>query len=240
MRRFACISLGLHVALLVGLLAWFRHGGPVVDAPDRQAAVELVMLENQGAGPTTAPPEPAPDLAASTPLEPPEPPPAPPPPQPSDTAEAEEALPLPPPPPPAAPSPQPVQPSAQKPRPTAPPVRHAMQAPEINLGGTDSETNVIVTGANVIPASVDAGFRNKEPVYPPEAVRRAEQGAVILLIHVSPEGLASGVDVLKSSGHVLLDRAARDSVTAWHFLPAVKDGEPIPFDMTLRVSFQLE
>ena len=43
---------------------------------------------------------------------------------------------------------------------------------------------------SVIPASVDAKFRNREPVYPPEAVRRAEQGAVILLIHVSPAGSA--------------------------------------------------
>ena len=115
-----------------------------------------------------------------------------------------------------------------------------MQAPEINLGGTDSETNALVSGPSVIPARVDAMFRNKEPVYPPEAVRRAEQGAVMLLIHVSPEGLASGVDVLKSSGYRSLDRAAREAVTAWHFLPAVKDGEPIAFDMALRVNFQLE
>jgi protein TonB len=119
-------------------------------------------------------------------------------------------------------------------------VQQAMQAPEINLGGTNSETNAIVSGPSVIPASVDAAFRNKEPVYPPDAVRRAEQGAVVLLIRVSPLGLASGVDVLKSSGYRSLDRAARDAVTAWHFLPAVKDGQPIPFDMTLRVSFQLE
>ena len=115
-----------------------------------------------------------------------------------------------------------------------------MQAPEINLPGNDSETNAFVIGEHVIPASIDAKSRNREPVYPLEAVRRAEQGAVILLIHVSPEGLASGVDVLKSSGHASLDRAARDAVAAWHFLPAVKDGQPIPFDMPMRVTFQLE
>jgi protein TonB len=87
---------------------------------------------------------------------------------------------------------------------------------------------------------MDAKFHNQEPAYPPEAVRRAQQGAVILLIHVSPEGLASGVDVFRSSGFSLLDRAARDAVERWHFLPAVKDGVPIPFDMTLRVVFRLE
>lgn len=237
MRRFAVLSLGLHAALLIGLLAWFRQAPPPNDAPDRRGAVELVLVEHEGSGPPTAPPEPAPDGAASTPPEEPAPLPPPSPPQPAETAETEETLPLPP--PPAPPPPQPARPS-RPPSPAAPPVRQAMQAPEINLGGTDSETNALVSGPSVIPARVDAMFRNKEPVYPPEAVRRAEQGAVMLLIHVSPEGLASGVDVLKSSGYRSLDRAAREAVTAWHFLPAVKDGEPIAFDMALRVNFQLE
>jgi periplasmic protein TonB len=237
MRRFAVISLGLHAILLVGLLVWFGRGPPPRDAPDKEGAVELVMVESQGAGPATAPPEPAPEIAASAAPEQPAPP-APVLPPPPDTTEAEEQVPSPP--PPAAPSPDPVQPSVPTPPVPSPPVQQAMRAPEINLPGNDSETNAFVIGEHVIPASIDAKSRNREPVYPLEAVRRAEQGAVILLIHVSPEGLASGVDVLKSSGHASLDRAARDAVAAWHFLPAVKDGQPIPFDMPMRVTFQLE
>jgi protein TonB len=237
MRRFAAVSLGLHAALLAFLLVWFGRGPPARDAPDKEGAVELVMVESQGAGPPTAPPAPAPEAAPSALPEQP----APPPPPPTDTAEAEEQLPLPSPPPPAqTPSPDPVQPSEPTPTVAAPPVQQAMQAPEINLPGNDSETNAFVVGDHVIPASIDAKSRNKEPVYPLEAARRAEQGVVILLIHVSPEGLASRVDVVKSSGHALLDRAARDAVTAWHFLPAVKDGVPIPFDFPIRVTFQLE
>jgi periplasmic protein TonB len=242
MRRFAAISLGLHVALLAGLLVWFGRGPPARGAPDKDAAVELVMVEGQGTGPPTAPPEPAPESAASAqpdlqaPAEQ-QAPDVPPPPQPADTADANEQLP---PPPPATPSPDPAQPSAPTPPVATPPEQQAMRAPEINLPGNDAETNALVIGNHVIPASIDARSRNREPVYPPDAVRRAEQGAVILLIHVSPEGLASGVDVLESSGHASLDRAARDAVTAWHFLPAVKDGRPIPFDMPMRVTFQLE
>jgi outer membrane biosynthesis protein TonB len=37
-----------------------------------------------------------------------------------------------------------------------------------------------------------------------------------------------------------LDSAARDAVLSWHFLPAVKDGQPISFDMPLRVMFRLD
>jgi periplasmic protein TonB len=237
MRRFAAISLCLHIGVLAGLLVWFGHRPPTKDAPDKEAAVELVLVEKQGAGPTTTLPEPAPEMPASAPPEQAVPPP-PPPPQPPDADVAEEELPLPPPPP--TPSPDAVRPRVPKQPPAAQPVQQAMRAPEINLGGNDMETNAIVSGPHVIPASVDAKFHNKEPVYPPEAVRRAEQGAVLLLIHVSPEGLASGVDVLKSSGYVSLDRAARDAVAAWHFLPAVNNGDPIPFDMPLRVTFQLD
>jgi protein TonB len=239
MRRFAAISLGLHVVLLAGLLIWFGRGSLPGDAPDKEGAVELVMVEAQGSGPPAVPPQPAPEISETKPPEEPAPA-APSPPRPVDSTEAGEQLPLPSPAPPATPSPDPVEPSAPTPPAPAPPVQEATQAPEIRLPGNDSETNAFVIGDRVIPASIDAKFRNKEPVYPPEAARRAEHGAVILLIHVSPEGLASSVDVLESSGHVSLDRAAHDAVAAWHFRPAVKDGQPIPFDMPIRVTFQLE
>jgi periplasmic protein TonB len=233
MRRFALISVGLHAALLAGLLLWFRHEPSAPDTPEKEGAVELVLLEQKGTGDTTAPAAPTPDVPA-----PPAPVAAPPAPAPPDTAETEEPLPLPPPPPPVPPSS--AKPSPPRQQPAAPPVQRAQEAPVINLGGNDAETDAIVSGPHVIPAGMDARFHNQEPAYPPEAVRRAQQGAVILLIHVSPVGLASGVDVFRSSGFSLLDRAARDAVEGWHFLPAVKDGVPIPFDMTLRVVFRLE
>ena len=116
----------------------------------------------------------------------------------------------------------------------------AQEAPQIKLGGNSDTNAIVIDGPHVIPASVDAKFRNRRAGLSPEAVRRAEQGAVILLIHVSPEGLPSGVDIAESSGFMLLDRAARDAVMGWHFVPAVQDGQPIPFDMKLRVVFNLE
>jgi protein TonB len=92
----------------------------------------------------------------------------------------------------------------------------------------------------VIPASVDAKYHNREPVYPADAARRFEQGTVILLIHVSEQGLPIGVDIEQTSGFASLDRAARDAVMTWHFLPGIRDGRPIAFDMALRVVFHLQ
>jgi protein TonB len=234
LRIAGLFSLSLHAAVFAGLLLWFHHAPPAETSPPVPGAVELVMLEQQGNGAATAPPataapsEPAPSAAVPTPPSEPAPPDVPPP----DAETADEALPLPPVPPPAAPPIAPQQPS--------PPVRRAEEAPEINLSGNDSETNAIVTGPDVIPASLDAKSRNREPVYPLEAMRRAQQGAVTLVIHISPAGLPAGVDVAQSSGFMLLDRAARDAVWGWHFLPAVQDGRPIPSDMKMRVVFQLD
>jgi TonB family protein len=227
--RFASLlSLGLHATLLAGLL-WFNHtprsGNDVSQSP---GAVELVLEERRGTDVPTAPSEPASANAVLAPPPQAEPP-APPPP---DAVTAGEALPLPPIPPPSAP---PIMF-----REVSPPVQQAQEAPQIRLGGNSDTNAIVIDGPHVIPASVDARFRNRQPDYPRDAVRRAEQGAVILLIHVSPEGLPSGVDIAESSGFMLLDRAARDAVLAWHFVPAVQDGQPIPFDMKLRVVFNLE
>jgi periplasmic protein TonB len=230
MRRCALLSLGLHAAALGGLLLWFYHTPPSKDAPDTQGSVELVMLEQQGSGATAAPPVPTPPTTAETNEEPP-----PAPPISTEPTEADEALP-----PPTPPPKQLEQANTQNPPVSTPPVQHAVEAPEINLGGTDSETNALVIGDNVVPARVDSKFHNKEPNYPLEAVRRAQQGSVILLIHVSPDGLAQGVDVEQSSGFAMLDDAARNAVEGWHFLPAVRGGQPVPFDMELRVLFHLE
>ena len=178
------------------------------EAPDKPVMVELVMEEQQGAGETQVqPPAPQPHEASQA---------TPPPPQP---AEAE----------PAPPPPSPPRPAASASPP--PPV------PQINIGGTDSDANAIVTGSAVIPAKPDTKARNRPPIYPEDAARRGQRGAVLLNIHVSPDGLTEGVDVMRSSGTLSLDRAAVDAAWKWRFLPAVKDGVPIPYDFQMNFVF---
>ena len=121
----------------------------------------------------------------------------------------------------------------------APPGPSLSRSPHVNLGGTDSLSNVLAEGSLIIPAGVDPKVHNSEPVYPMAAVRRREEGVVLLTIHVSPEGLASRVDIAQSSGFALLDQAARDAVTTWRFVPAVQDGQAVASSMSMRVVFQL-
>jgi protein TonB len=206
------------------------------------------------------PSAPQPPAANSTPVPP--PPPTPPatdaavalPPPPTPVPPVADAAPTASPPPPVAAPPTtapqaPQQLAAQAaiprlprfapPSPT-PPQPETDATPRINLGGTDSLSNILVQGDDVIPAGVDSKVHNREPIYPDEAVRHGEQGAVILLIQVSPDGLASGVDIARSSGFNSLDRAARDAVATWRFLPAVRDGQPVASSMSMRIVFRLD
>ena len=158
----------------------------------------------------------------------------------------------PPPPPEPAPPPQPepaVEP-AQTPKPeiaqTPPPQPAVEPAPasepkplQFSLGGIESDTNALVRGDIVVPPRPDINYHNRKPSYPREAVLQNQQGAVLLVIHVSPEGLVSTVDIAQSSGFAALDKAARDAVETWHFTPAVRDGEPVPFDVSMRIVFSL-
>ena len=66
-----------------------------------------------------------------------------------------------------------------------------------------------------------------------------QEGTVVLMIHVSPEGLVTGVDIDQSSGYRMLDRSAQEAVQTWHFLPAIKGGEPVRFDMPMRIVFTM-
>jgi periplasmic protein TonB len=113
----------------------------------------------------------------------------------------------------------------------------AQEAPVFDLAGTESESNAEVLGGRVVPASPDDRFRNRPPIYPREAATRGEHGAVVILIHVSETGVATGVDVMETSGVTSLDKAAVDAVRKWHFRPALQEGRTVPFDMRFRFIF---
>ncbi len=126
--------------------------------------------------------------------------------------------------------------------PPAPPAPRAEEAPTISIGGANGDTSTIlrVEGPYVTPATLDSKYNNRNPQYPNAAVALAQEGAVVLLIHVSADGLVAGADILESSGYRLLDESALNAARSWHFLPAVKDGQPVPFDLPFRMVFQLD
>ncbi|HET6609802.1 MAG TPA: TonB family protein [Rhodopila sp.] len=251
------VSVALHAGAIV--LLTVAHRGPA-PAPPVQGAVELLMVEKQGAEASQAapPPTPPPQAEAKAKAEPkaepkPETPTPPPPPSPPAPVAKDGEVPAPTPVPPEPAKPEPAKPEPPKPpapqqaetaekAQPAPPVKPAPPSPQkalvFDFNGTDSPSNARATGSDILPASPDDRFRNRPPPYPMEAARRGEHGGVTLMIHVGADGLTSGVDVIESSGFASLDQAAIAAVWAWHFHPALRDSQPVPFDMPFRFEYQ--
>lgn len=81
---------------------------------------------------------------------------------------------------------------------------------------------------------------NPPPRYPPQARRRHYEGIVVLDVLVDAWGRAEEVKVAKSSGHSILDRAAREAVQDWRFEPGRRGGRPMDMWVRLPVRFELQ
>ena len=82
-----------------------------------------------------------------------------------------------------------------------------------------------------------AGIR---PRYPLSARRRGQEGTTTVRARVDTAGRCVHAEVLRSSGVEALDRAAREAVQAARFVPARRDGQPVPGECVLTFVFRLE
>jgi protein TonB len=71
-------------------------------------------------------------------------------------------------------------------------------------------------------------------VYPEEAVRRGQQGEVILRIRIGAGGVPREIRVARSSGALLLDEAARRGVVRAAPLPSDPGWVEVPVRFRLR------
>jgi protein TonB len=71
-------------------------------------------------------------------------------------------------------------------------------------------------------------------VYPPEAIRRGQEGYVILSIRVGEGGIPKEVRVTRSSGARSLDEAARNGVARAAPLPSVPGWVEVPVRFVLQ------
>ncbi len=80
---------------------------------------------------------------------------------------------------------------------------------------------------------------NPPPEYPEVARRRGYEGVVLLKVRILPDGTIGDIQVERSSGHKLLDEAAINTVKRWTFIPAQRNGIPIPIWATIPIRFSL-
>ncbi len=162
------------------------------------------------------------------------------------------------------PEPPPIVPIEKKPlsatpnptiaAPTPPTVTHSDTAravdiaveptvPEPLLSTTEPNTTATTTGSGTATplSGIALQYRhNPPPAYPREALRQQWQGTVMLRVTVDEHGNPVQVEIETSSGHRVLDRAARDQVLRqWMFVPAMKNGQALRAIGRVPVTFAL-
>jgi TonB family protein len=79
------------------------------------------------------------------------------------------------------------------------------------------------------------------PIYPADAIKKKEQGTVVLLVLVSPEGkpIEAKAEATTQAAPDLI-KAATDAVMTWHFNPTMKNGKPIAAYARVPITFSLD
>jgi len=75
--------------------------------------------------------------------------------------------------------------------------------------------------------------------YPRRARRRGLEGTTELKILVARDGRVDRIVIARSSGHAILDEAARAAVASWRFSPALRNGVPVAAWTHRTVCFRL-
>ena len=159
----------------------------------------------------------------------------------------------PPPPPPIAPTPparvvRTVAPTRPAPVPTPALPRPLPDAVALPTTDAPSPLDTFAPDAPVDAVAPDTGpaeeslllRRGTPPRYPPSALSRRLEGEVELLILVGVDGRPETVTITRSSGHGVLDRAARDHVLRrWVFEPSLRNGIAVPAYARVPVRFTL-
>lgn len=67
----------------------------------------------------------------------------------------------------------------------------------------------------------------RKPAYPRSALRTAEEGSVVYVVHVDRSGDVCYAVIAMGSGNEAIDRSTLDTVRIWRFQPALKDGRAV-------------
>jgi protein TonB len=91
-------------------------------------------------------------------------------------------------------------------------------------------------GAVITPARYS---ETPAPLYPESARRDGREGRVLLRVLVDDQGLPKTVEVNKSSGEEVLDRAAAEAIKRWRFHPARYGDKAIESWIRIPIEFRL-
>lgn len=98
-----------------------------------------------------------------------------------------------------------------------------------------------VAPVNPVIARTDVAYAYApNPDYPISARRKALEGETLLRVLIDVSGRAGRIEIVRSSGHRILDRAAVNAVRNWRFQPATENGIAVAGWVDIPVTFRIE
>ena len=103
-----------------------------------------------------------------------------------------------------------------------------------SLKTTDQNKSNSAIGA--LYKKADSLLENQPPDYPYLARKLGQQGKVSLNIQIMPNGKTGEIEIAKSSGHSLIDNAAKNAAESWKFF----EKKELAFDKAISIAIDFE
>ncbi|MFK5923867.1 MAG: energy transducer TonB [Verrucomicrobiota bacterium] len=81
--------------------------------------------------------------------------------------------------------------------------------------------------------------KRRAPIYPKIARKKGYQGTSVFIATINPDGSIKELKLSKTSGHAILDRAAKEALRHWKFTPAKRNGITIASQLRIPIIFRL-
>jgi protein TonB len=104
-------------------------------------------------------------------------------------------------------------------------------------------TGAGATSGSVLPPGQTRSVRPlsmEAPEYPRDALRRREQGYVVVEFTVNAQGATQDISVVEAEPRGAFESEARRAVARWTFEPALQDGRPVAQRIRHTLEFTLE
>ena len=138
------------------------------------------------------------------------------------------------------PAPQPVAAPSPVPAREAPTGVETPQSPAPAMAAVAAAPAPAPASDKVELPFVDADYAPNDDVFRPPGIssRLGEYGTVVLRVTVGVNGVATQVQLAKSSGYPRLDNAALQGARRLKFKPAIRNGVPVEFSYDFPVRYQ--
>jgi TonB family protein len=115
----------------------------------------------------------------------------------------------------------------------------ALNKPNLTSAGGSWIFRFAERGATSKPGEVTAPIplREVDAAYPADLIRDNVQGVVILYAVIRADGSVAEVKILEGFDD-RLDENARRALSAWHFAPGTRDGNPVDLEAVVRIPFR--